>query len=84
MTHGSNIGTGKKGDVACKINDLAQNFIEWTTETSLFPNGGQYGNGPCILRGDIYGGEGFCMRDRNGLTAGEKCPGCSFRAILYL
>ena len=44
--------TGTKQDEVCKINDMASNVYEWTTEYSSFTNAGvAY---PCTGRGGLY------------------------------
>ena len=44
--------TGKTGDVACNIYDMAANTREWTTEYSTDTNSGLAG--PCMSRGGFY------------------------------
>ena len=41
--------TGENDDEVCKINDMASNIYEWTTEYSSFDAA------PCIRRGGFYG-----------------------------
>ena len=40
--------TGEKGDEKCKINDMASNMLEWTTESYTPPGS------PCVFRGGTY------------------------------
>ena len=48
------VDTGTNGDEVCKINDMALNLWEWTTEYSSENN--IIGTYPCTCRGGSYGG----------------------------
>ena len=50
--NGSLANTGANGDEVCKINDMASNVLEWTTEYSSYT--GSSSASPCVTRG------GYC------------------------
>ncbi len=70
--------TGNSGDEILKINDMASNLREWSTETSA------YSEHPCIHRGGTYYNDffpsSFRFYDRTSLSHTTF----SFRPILYL
>ena len=74
--------TGKNTDEVCKINDMASNLAEWTTEYSS----STYSNGvyPCTYRGGYYSSStGYtAYRNRNLATYSFFLNG--FRLSLYL
>ena len=85
QNRGSNIArvnTGITGDEQCKINDMAKNVSEWTTESSTCIYG--YDSYPCVLRGgDGLNESSFtAYRDFNGYRDSSDYIG--FRPLLYL
>ncbi len=74
----SAVATGTKGDEKCKINDMAKNVIEWTTEYNSNTSF------PCVSRGDHYRNSGnFTSRRTSGETW-VSAPDTGFRPILYI
>ena len=74
--------TGANKDEVCKINDMASNCYEWTTEYSSFAN---YLNAyPCVVRGGYYNGSLTCTAYRYRGTATDGFSYISFRLSLYL
>ncbi len=76
------VNTGITGDEQCKINDMAKNIYEWTTETSTnTSNGNSY---PCVSRGGRYDSVNYftAFRDNNRTTGSGNNFG--FRPLLYL
>ena len=74
--------TGANKDEVCKINDMASNCYEWTTEYSSFAN---YLNAyHCVVRGGIYNGSLTYTAYRYRGTAGSSLINISFRLSLYL
>ena len=59
--------TGVNGDEVCKINDMASNCNEWTTEYSTYANS-SYAY-PCTYRGGDYGNSIDYTSDRNEVSA---------------
>ena len=74
--------TGKNKDEVCKINDMASNCIEWTTEYSSDANG--YHAYPCVDRGGSYIYSNYFTAFRNDVYATYSDYGISFRLSLYL
>ena len=70
--------TGEKNDEECKINDMAGNAIEWTTERA------NYGDLNGIIRGGNYYNSEICASDRNGASSSQVGNSLGFRPILYL
>lgn len=74
--------TGLIGDERCKIQDMASNMVEWTTECSTIENIEK--TYPCVRRG------GNCYRDNNytsyrfSIEAVYTDYSVAFRPILYL
>ena len=73
--------TGVNGDEVCKINDMASNILEWTTEYSIFTYDSYAG--PCTMRG------GSCMEGtytsfRNIDFATDAPAEVTFRLTLYM
>ena len=75
--------TGTKQDEVCKINDMASNCVEWTTEYSSGANNG-YGY-PCVTRGSVFIFSNGFTASRFYRYATYSDPfGLSFRLSLYL
>ena len=74
--------TGANKDEVCKINDMASNCCEWTTEYSSSAD--SYGAYPCVNRGGYYLPSDLCAAYRilDYATGGEHY--ISFRLSLYL
>ena len=74
--------TGKNLDEVCKINDMASNVIEWTTEyTSSTISGIAY---PCTLRGGYYSYSSYYTAFRGSYDATKSDYTVGFRLSLYL
>ena len=59
--------TGTRQDEKCKINDMASNLQEWTTEYSSFTDSSRAG--PCTNRGGYYyGSSGYAASRYNGIA----------------
>ena len=74
--------TGANNDEKCKINDMASNTFEWTTE---------YGAGassnstrPCTFRGGSYNNSSVHTGTRNNYGAADSYQSISFRPTLYM
>ena len=75
--------TGTNNDEVCKINDLASNCCEWTTEYSSYTNG--FSAGPCVYRGGIcYYSHYYTASRYYYNAAGSSDLFISFRPSLYL
>ena len=74
--------TGKNNDEVCKINDMASNIREWTTEYSSYAN--STSANPCTSRGGYYYNSDYYMAYRffNSATYSDVYIG--FRLSLYL
>ena len=74
--------TGATGDEVCKINDMASNVLEWTTEYSTFT----YSSGvdPCACRGGYYVNSWYYMAYRNDFYATDSRSHDGFRFSLYM
>ena len=75
--------TGKNSDEVCKINDMASNVLEWTTEYSS--NTLSNNASPCTSRGGLYNNSYYYTAYRSIFTAtssGYNLVG--FRLSLYL
>ena len=74
--------TGKNNDEVCKINDMASNCLEWTTEYSNFANSTRAI--PCTSRGGSVLTSSLCTASRYNLsmTFSDYCY--SFRLSLYI
>ena len=69
--------TGTNGDEVCKINDMASNTFEWTTE--------YHTNNTFTPRGSAYNLKSYMMTDRvNFMGIYRGVPFCTFRSILYM
>ena len=73
--------TGTTGDEVCKINDMASNTMEWTTEYCIYATSSNAN--PCTLRGGMYSNLKNTTLGRYGSYATEGYVAGSFRAILY-
>ena len=73
------INTGTGQDEVCKINDIASNIAECTTEYSS--NSGFYG--PCTSRGGVYSSSSYCTSSRNGIPV-TSTSNVGFRLSLYM
>ena len=68
--------TGANNDEVCKINDMASNIREWTTEYSSGTNGG--GASPCTLRGGSFNNSRYYTANRNGYSAPSRISSIRF------
>ena len=73
--------TGVNNDEKCKINDMASNTLEWTTEYCIHANSKAY---PCANRGGNYGSNMFCVGSRSYNSATHNYNFISFRSTLYM
>ena len=74
--------TGKTGDVACNIYDMAANTQEWTTEYSTYTiSSTAY---PCGSRGGYYLNSTRYTAGRNRINATDSRSSISFRSTLYV
>ncbi len=69
--------TGEKGDEKCKINDMAKNVFEWTTEYCSSPST------PCVARGTDYTSSNGYTSYRSMVFNSYSVPRLGFRPILY-
>lgn len=74
--------TGVNNDEKCKINDMASNDLEWTTEYSTRINN-SYAY-PCTSRGGYYDNSDIYTSYRNNGNATDSDEGYTFRSILYI
>ena len=74
--------TGVNSDEKCKINDMASNTMEWTTEYCTYTEG-SYAY-PCTMRGGTYYGSGNHTDHRVGRRATNSDSFISFRSALYM
>jgi len=74
--------TGVNSDEKCKINDMASNTVEWTTEycTNLSSS---YA-GPCTYRGGDYNSSSSFTDRRDNHDATYSHSALSFRCALYM
>ena len=75
--------TGANRDERCKINDMASNNREWTTEysTKISSTGAE----PCSCRGSYYNGSSYYTSTRYiGVDAKDRNGGIAFRITLYM
>ena len=79
------INTGKTGDKACNIFDMASNLAEWTTENSTNKGDGTRYN-CCTFRGDNYRYGQSYTADRNSDNAGYcfSTDYTNFRIVAYI
>ena len=73
--------TGINRDEVCKINDMASNTFEWTTEYSTNNSGFAY---PCTFRGGYYGASGHYTNYRYDSNAINSNAYYTFRTTLYM
>ena len=74
--------TGTNGDEVCKINDMASNTLEWTTEYSIgIDSSIAYS---CNFRGGYYDLSHYCTRSRVFGNATGNGKGFTFRTTLYI
>ena len=75
--------TGANADVVCKINDMASNISEWTTEYSS--DTGSNNAYPCTHRGgNYYDSSAVCTAYRFYNNASFSSGIFGFRLSLYL
>ncbi len=74
--------TGANGDEVCKINDMASNTKEWTTEYSTDPNSSHAF--PCAYRGGYFDLSGSYTSSRYGLYSTYEIKNNTFRSTLYM
>ena len=74
--------TGTNNDEVCKINDIASNCLEWTTEYSS--NANSYNAFPCVARGGNCYDSYFYTADSNNGCATDSSTDVSFRLSLYI
>ena len=74
--------TGNNNDEKCKINDMASNTYEWTTEYSTYPDS-SYGY-PCTFRGGGYYNLNGYTSTRYNLNATSSYDCYAFRPTLYM
>ena len=77
--------TGTNNDEVCKINDMASNLLEWTTEYSANTISKQ--NNPCVSRGGSCNATSTSYTDFRSFGAAINSTvssGYSFRLTLYL
>ena len=80
--------TGVNGDEVCKINDMASNTYEWTTEYCSYTD--KFSSYPCTFRGGCYLDSQGSPRGRFAYKAWLSEPATysneqfSFRSVLYL
>ena len=83
---GNLVNTGTNGDEVCKINDMASNTYEWTTEYSTYTNTNLSSPiaHPCNNRGGNYSSKNYCVHDREAETSMYRYNYLAFRPILYI
>ena len=74
--------TGVNSDEKCKINDMASNTIEWTTE--YCNNANSSNANPCTYRGGCYNNSRYYTGNRGHNNATSRNVNLSFRAALYM
>ncbi len=74
--------TGTNSDEVCKINDMASNVFEWTTEHSS--GTGSSNAFPCVTRGGNYGNSYHYTAVRSYSNAASSVSDFGFRIILYV
>jgi len=80
-TSGPN-NTGVNNDEVCKINDMASNDFEWTTEYSARQR--SWNASPCVYRGGSYFNTPYYTALRSSLSTAYSDKYCTFRPTLYL
>ena len=74
--------TGANKDEVCKINDMASNMMEWTTEYCSYT--GSNNAGPCTLRGGYCDNSRVYTHNRNHSDATDSRSSFGFRLSLYM
>ncbi len=74
--------TGKNGDEVCKINDMASNCYEWTTEKSVGTDNSDAS--PCVRRGGCYSYSYDFTSRRYFRNVTSSYGDHTFRPILYI
>ena len=74
--------TGNNNDEKCKINDMASNTYEWTTEYSTYASSSDAY--PCACRGGSYYGSGNYASIRYFGSAASSNEYSTFRPTLYM
>ena len=74
--------TGTNGDEVCKINDMASNTYEWTTEYSTNANSSNAYS--CTVRGGCYNYSYICTSVRGNGVATTSGKVFTFRPTLYM
>ena len=74
--------TGVNSDEKCKINDMASNAFEWTTEYCT--NTRSSSACPCTSRGGSYDFSSYYTVVRNNFNATNSYGNISFRSALYM
>ena len=74
--------TGVNSDEKCKINDMASNTYEWTTEYCTNTNSSSAD--PCTSRGGYYNSSSYYTDDRYNSRATSSNGTLSFRSALYM
>ncbi len=74
--------TGANKDERCKINDMASNDVEWTTEysTSTYRSNAY----PCTYRGGSYNSSYICTSGHGSISATDGSEVVTFRPALYM
>lgn len=73
--------TGVNEDETCKINDMASNLVEWSTEYSNLKNSNA--TYPCVRRGGVYDQSTSYTMRRHLLISDNNSYGAGFRLVLY-
>lgn len=81
-TESTPANTGKNNDELCKINDMASNVQEWTTEYST-QQPTNYSN-PCVFRGGLFGNGEKRASSRSYSKSTDSDKYRSFRSMLYM
>ena len=74
--------TGTIGDEKCKINDMASNTVEWTTEYCAHADSSPAYH--CTIRGGMYGTSDSCPDYRDYTSTTDSYCSYSFRCVLYM
>ncbi len=74
--------TGVNSDEKCKINDMASNTYEWTTEYCTYTDSSNAY--PCTVGGGYYSNSSYYTGDRNFSRATSSNGNISFRSALYM
>ncbi len=75
--------TGTNGDEVCKINDMASNTWEWTTEYSTDISANSYANS-CTFRGGYCSDSEYYTSDRTRENVTGSDEDTTFRPTLYM